>query len=119
MLYALSTQFITRPYEILSTQGSLDLAGRHECWYLSIRKRWDVFIQDLAKLFDHMIESEVVLRDHLGQPIYSFASGRPMTDTVVTVEPSSLLEEFQEKWQIKVYGKVSLRKITGKHLSIC
>lgn len=96
------------------TQGTLDLAGRHERRYRSIQKRWTEFAAELSEVLEHSTETEVPLLDSLGKVIMIPGDPpEPLIEVSFDVDPVDLLREFEKKWRLTVYSVGAMKGLYG------
>ncbi|EKM58492.1 uncharacterized protein PHACADRAFT_207305 [Phanerochaete carnosa HHB-10118-sp] len=98
---------VLRFYEMMKGfhTGILDLAGRHECRYRSVKKRWMAFAAELHELLEHSTEMEVPVLDPSGEVIMLPGDPpEPLMSDSFCVDPNNLLKQFEEKWRLTVYS---------------
>lgn len=74
-------------------------------------------MHEFALLADRATETQQPILDRAGQPIM-LDNETPFTECVLSVDPPEMLDEFEEKWKVKVQHISSMRKLLGESESV-
>lgn len=96
-LWAISSLCTDIPAE---SQGELDLAGRHQRRYDSISRRLPAFIEGFTEIMQHSSVSREPVLDSNGQPL--MVDNEPVFSTILQVNRPDLLDQFEEKWKLRI-----------------
>ncbi|KAK7690456.1 hypothetical protein QCA50_005554 [Cerrena zonata] len=95
--------FVLRLRRFFSTikgfhQGKLDLSGRHNERYISVKQRFLKFYRDVQQLEHAAVPYHYPLRDEKNRVI--IRNRQPVYIQDIAIDPPQLLEDFRKRWHI-------------------